>query len=184
MWRRCTNWIRPGDSYAQNIFCHINYNEIKLIKTLYSGSCCNSVPIKISIIMKKLSVFILAGALAGLFELAAAQSDRTTGSHLTAIGKPVAVTDTIPSKTKDKKKKTDPTNPPAPNPTPAPSPNPPNPNPNPPVPSPTPTPTPTPAPNPTPSPSPNPPNPSPSPTPSPNPSPSPNPPSTTSPPSA
>ena len=84
--------------------------------------------------MKKLSVFIMAAALAGVFELAATKSDAITVNHKTAIGSAngiKAVTDTIPGK----KKKKSPIEPaPMPNPTPAPNPTPtPNPNPNPPV---------------------------------------------------
>jgi|SRR5579863_2895578 len=103
--------------------------------------------------MKKLSVFVMAAALAGLFELAAAQGDQNGSNSKALFAKAdgiIAKNDTLPPKKKRTKKQTDttqyptPAPTPAPNPTPAPSPNPPNPNPNPPVPSPNPTPTPTP----------------------------------------
>jgi hypothetical protein len=93
--------------------------------------------------MKKLSVFIMAAALAGLFELAAAQGDQHSSSNKTANVNAAGVlvkNDTLPSKKKNKKT-TDPMQ--NPTPAPAPSPNPPNPSPNP-----TPTPTQAPSPNP------------------------------------
>jgi hypothetical protein len=93
--------------------------------------------------MKKLSVFIMAAALAGLFELAAAQNDNSTATHKAVIGqgdRVIAKNDTLPPKKKSKKNKKDTTV--MPNPTPAPSPNPPN------QPAPTPTPNPNPSPNP------------------------------------
>ena len=68
--------------------------------------------------MKKLSAFIMAATLTGVFELAAAKSDQdmVTGKRVFgSTAKNIATTDTIPKK--------------SPNPTPVPSPNPPNPNP-------------------------------------------------------
>lgn len=102
--------------------------------------------------MKKLSVFIMAAALAGLFELAAAQGDQNISNSKAVFvqaDKVVTKSDTLPPKKKSKKHRDTvqtpaPTPAPNPNPTPAPSPNPPNPSPNPPVPSPTPTPSPNP----------------------------------------
>ena len=127
--------------------------------------------------MRKLSAFIMATALAGVFEFANANTDNSVkDSGVVRIT--AAQNDTIPKKKKNKKRDT------APNPTPVPSPNPPNPNPNPPIPSPNPNPNPTPTPNPSPNPN-NPPtnppvNPNPNPT-SPPATPAPTPPTTTPP---
>ena len=87
--------------------------------------------------MKKLSVFVMAAALAGLFEFAAAQGDQNSSNSKAVFAqadKVVAKNDTLPPKKKSKKHRDTvqtpaPTPTPAPNPTPAPSPNPPAPTP-------------------------------------------------------
>lgn len=77
--------------------------------------------------MKKLSAFIMAAALTGVFELAAAKSENHTVNHkaVLATGQIIMAQDTIPSKKKKKKDTV------YPNPAPTPSPNPPTPNPSP-----------------------------------------------------
>ncbi|HVV54096.1 MAG TPA: hypothetical protein VHC47_02155 [Mucilaginibacter sp.] len=90
--------------------------------------------------MKKLSLFMMAAALTGLFELAAAQNSSTNVNHsaIVAAKNDTIPVDTLPSKKNKKNKKNLPNpnpepnpNPPMPNPNPQPNPNPPNPNPNP-----------------------------------------------------
>ncbi len=103
--------------------------------------------------MKKLSAFIIAASVAGLFEFTIAKGDQPVANKNKAIiglDKTVSLRDTIPSKKTKKIKKTiDTVSKPNPSPTP------PLPNPNPPVPTPSPAPTPSPNPNPPNPPSPN-----------------------------
>ncbi len=76
--------------------------------------------------MKKLSAFIMAATLAGVFELAAAKSNHHIVSQngVLITGKNITAQQDTTKKKKDKKTT------PNPNPTPTPSPNPPNPSPN------------------------------------------------------
>lgn len=152
----CVNWITNTEFLAPGA-CWVIVPLGKKINRNIIISFMLSLKLNSNNTMKKLSVFVMAAALAGLFELAAAQGDQNNSNNkavFASADKVIAKNDTLPAKKKRNKKHTDtmqmpaptptPAPTPAPNPTPAPSPNPPVPNPNPPVPSPTPTPSPNP----------------------------------------